>query len=128
MSQSTLWIQTTSRTGKGWGVVFVCTATPLVSVEMTQSYSTDSFLMALRRFKAKHGAQRRFQSNQCDQLVAADCHMGLVRGGCAVQSDKECHLEASSHWGPALQWTERKNHRIGDAVPGADTGQEGVKY
>ncbi len=84
--------------GKGWGVVFVCTATPLVHVEMTQSYSTDSFLMALRRFKAKHGAPRRFQSNQGDQLVAADCHMGLIRCGCAVQSE-ERHLEASANWG-----------------------------
>ncbi len=30
------------KAGKGWGVVFVCTATPLLHVEMTQSYSTDS--------------------------------------------------------------------------------------
>ncbi len=43
----------------------------LVHVEMTESYSTDSFLMALRRFMTVHGAPRRFQSDQGDQLVAA---------------------------------------------------------
>ncbi len=52
--------------------------------------------------------------------------MGLIRGGCAVQSE-ECHLEASAHWGPALQWTVRKNHLIGAAVPVADTGQEALR-
>jgi hypothetical protein len=59
------------RTGKAWGVVFVCMATSLVHVEVTESYSTDSFLMALRRFMTVHGAPRRFPSDQGDQLVAA---------------------------------------------------------
>jgi hypothetical protein len=72
-------------------------------------------------------ALRRFQPNQGDQLVAADCTMGLVRGGCAVQSE-ERHLEASARWGPALQWTNRKNHLIGEAVSGVDTEQEAVKH
>jgi hypothetical protein len=57
--------------GKAWGVVFVCTATPLVHVEVTDAYSTDSFLMAVRRFMAIHGAPSRFQSDQGTQLVAA---------------------------------------------------------
>ncbi len=43
-----------------------------------------------------------------------------------MQSE-ERHLEASAHWGPALQWTNVKNHPIGEAVPGeavsgVDTG------
>ncbi len=38
--------------GKAWGVVFVCTATSLVHVEVTDAYSTDSFLLAVRRFMA----------------------------------------------------------------------------
>jgi hypothetical protein len=46
------------RTGKAWGVVFVCTATSLVHAEMNKSYSTDFFLMALRRFMTMHGAPR----------------------------------------------------------------------
>jgi hypothetical protein len=58
-------------TAKAWGVVFVCTATSLVHVEITESYSTDAFLLALRRFMALHGAPKRFQSDQGTQLVAA---------------------------------------------------------
>jgi hypothetical protein len=42
-----------------------------VHVEITESYSTDAFLLALRRFMALHGAPRRFQSDQGTQLVAA---------------------------------------------------------
>ncbi len=57
--------------GKRGGVVFVCTATSLVHVEVTDAYSTDSFLLAVRRFMAIHGAPSRFQSDQGTQLVAA---------------------------------------------------------
>jgi hypothetical protein len=57
--------------GKAWGVVFVCTATSLVHVEVADAYSTDSFLLAVRRFMAIHGAPSRFQSDQGTQLVAA---------------------------------------------------------
>jgi hypothetical protein len=49
----------------------VCTATSLVHVEITDSYSTDSFLLAVSRFMAIHGAPSRFQSDQGTQLVAA---------------------------------------------------------
>jgi len=59
------------KTIKCWGVVFVCTATSAVHVEVAQSYSTESFLMALRNFMSIRGAPRRFQSDQGDQLVAA---------------------------------------------------------
>lgn len=38
------------RTEKAWGIVFICTASSLVHTEMTESYSIDSFLMALRKF------------------------------------------------------------------------------
>ncbi len=43
----------------------------LVHVKVMDSYSTDSFLLAVRRFMAMHGAPRRFQSDQGTQLVAA---------------------------------------------------------
>jgi hypothetical protein len=36
--------------GKGWDVMFVCSATLDVHVEFMDTYSTDSFLMVLRRF------------------------------------------------------------------------------
>ncbi len=49
----------------------MCTSTSLAHVEIAETYSTESFLMAVRRFMALHGAPRRFQSDQGTQLVAA---------------------------------------------------------
>jgi hypothetical protein len=57
--------------GKGWGVVFVCTTTSALHVEFMDTYSTDSFLMALRRFMSIRGTPTRFQSDRGEQLVAA---------------------------------------------------------
>jgi hypothetical protein len=42
-------------TGKGWGVIFFCMASSTIHLELTESYSTDSFLQAFRRFKCLHG-------------------------------------------------------------------------
>ncbi len=57
--------------GKGWGVVFFCTTTSALHVEFVDTYSTDSFLMALRRFMCNRGTPTRFQSGRGEQLVAA---------------------------------------------------------
>jgi hypothetical protein len=57
--------------GKGWGVVFVCTTTSAMHIEFVDTYSTDSFLMALRRFMCNKGTPTRFQSDRGEQLVAA---------------------------------------------------------
>jgi hypothetical protein len=37
-------------TRKVWGLIFVCTATSLTHVEIAELYSTEAFLLALRRF------------------------------------------------------------------------------
>jgi hypothetical protein len=57
--------------GKAWGVIFTCTATSAVCLELTESYSMDSFLQTLVRFTCAHGMPVRFQSDAGDQLVAA---------------------------------------------------------
>jgi hypothetical protein len=88
-------------TGKGWGVIlyliqpgagfriqrlhrkilynmprgkkkiFVCTASSAIHLELTESYSTDAFLQALRRFMCLHGTPHTIISDRGDQLVAA---------------------------------------------------------
>jgi hypothetical protein len=50
-------------TGKGWGVIFVCTASSAIHLELTESYRTDSFLQALRRFMCLHGTPHTMISN-----------------------------------------------------------------
>jgi hypothetical protein len=61
--------------GKGWGVMFVCTATLAVHVEFMDTYLTDSFLMAMQRFMCLRGTPRRIQSDRGKQLVAASKQM-----------------------------------------------------
>jgi hypothetical protein len=63
--------------GKGWGVIFVCTTTSAVHVEFVDTYSTDSFLMALRRFMCLRGVPSRFQSDRGEQLVAASKQIAM---------------------------------------------------
>ncbi len=58
-------------TRKKWGVMFICTAPSEVHVKCVDTYSTDSFLMALRRFLCAKGTPSRIYSDRGDQLVAA---------------------------------------------------------
>jgi hypothetical protein len=58
-------------TRKVWGVIFVCTSTSLDHMKIAETYFTESFLIAVRRFMALDGAPKRFQSDQGTQLVAA---------------------------------------------------------
>jgi hypothetical protein len=56
---------------KAWGVIFTCTVTSAVCLELSESYSMDSFLQTLVRFTTTYGMPARFQSDAGDQLVAA---------------------------------------------------------
>ena len=56
---------------KVWGVVFVCTVIGAVHLEVSEDYSTDSFIQCLIRFINLRGTPVRFQSDPGTQLVAA---------------------------------------------------------
>ena len=51
------------KTNKSWGVIFVCMATSAIHIELTESYSTDSFLQAFRRFICARGTPSRVVSD-----------------------------------------------------------------
>jgi hypothetical protein len=59
------------QTGKAWGVVFVCSASSAIYVELADSYLAFRFLLALHRFVCTRGAPARIQSDRGEQLVAA---------------------------------------------------------
>ena len=63
-------------TGKGWGVVFVCMNTSAVHLELAESYNTESFLMAFRRFLTVRGTPARIVSDRGSQLVDAAKEIG----------------------------------------------------
>lgn len=54
-----------------WGVIFVCTVTSAIHLELSEDYSCDSFLLCLKRFVNFRGMPSRFQSDPGTQLMAA---------------------------------------------------------
>ena len=61
---------------KAWGVLFCCTKTSAVHIEVTEDYSCDSFLLSLRRFINLRGVPSRIQSDPGSQLMAAAKQLG----------------------------------------------------
>ena len=54
-----------------YGVLFCCTATSAIHLEVSEDYSCDSFLLCLRRFINLRGTPARIQSDPGTQLMAA---------------------------------------------------------
>ena len=57
--------------GKVWGVVFVCASTGCLHLDITEDYSTNSFLETLKRFTSEHGVPGTFITDRGSQLTAA---------------------------------------------------------
>ena len=57
--------------GKAYGVIFTCLTSRGVYLDLADSYSTDSFMMVLRRFVTVHGYPRKLRSDVGTQLIAA---------------------------------------------------------
>ena len=61
---------------KCWDVLFCCTTTSAVHLEVTEDYTCDSFLLCLRRFFNLRGVPSRIQSDPGSQLMAAAIELG----------------------------------------------------
>ena len=58
-------------TGKAYGVLFNCLGTRAVHLDLAPDYSTEKFLMVLRRFVSLRGYPSKLHSDNGTQLVAA---------------------------------------------------------
>lgn len=64
-----------------YGVIFNCLSTRAVHVDLTADYSTDKFLMVLRRFVSIRGYPSKLYSDNGPQLVAANEELtNIVKG------------------------------------------------
>jgi len=59
-------------TGKAYGVIFNCLTTRAVHVDISPDYSTQKFLMVLRRFVSIRGYPSKLYSENGPQLVSAN--------------------------------------------------------
>ena len=67
--------------GKTYGVIFNCLATRAVHVDLAADYSTEKFLMVLRRFVSIRGFPSKLYSDNGPQLVAANEELkNVVKG------------------------------------------------
>ncbi|CAH2102800.1 unnamed protein product [Euphydryas editha] len=57
---------------KRWGALFTCLTTRAVHIELTPSLSTDSVIMALRRFAARRGMPKTIYSDNGTNFVGAN--------------------------------------------------------
>ena len=58
--------------GMVFGVIFTCLSTRAIYCDVSQNYSTDAFLLVLRRFVSMHGYPTKIYSDPGTQLVSAD--------------------------------------------------------
>ena len=68
-------------TGKAYGVIFNCLGTRAVYLDLTADYSTEKFLMVLRRFVSLRGYPFKLYSDNGPQLVAANKELKSVTKG-----------------------------------------------
>lgn len=68
-------------TGKAYGVIFNCLGTRAVYVDLAADYSTEKFLMVLRRFVSLRGYPSKLYSDNGPQLVAANEELKSVTKG-----------------------------------------------
>ena len=65
-------------TSKTYGVIFTCLGTRAVYLDIAANYSTDKFLMVLRRFVSLHGYPSKLFSDNGTQLVAANKELSNI--------------------------------------------------
>ncbi|XP_068674368.1 uncharacterized protein [Montipora foliosa] len=65
-------------TSKTYGVIFTCLGTRAVYLDIAADYSTDKFLMVLRRFVSLHGYPSKLFSDNGTQLVAANKELSNI--------------------------------------------------
>ena len=88
---------------KVWGVIFNCTVTRAMYIDLTADYGTDSILQTLRRFVCIRGCPGEIQSDQGSQLVAA--------------AKEIAELTKKWDWTPIHQWaaTNKINWKLAPA-------------
>lgn len=84
--------------GKAYGLVFNCLASRAVYVDISTDYSTEGFLMVMRRFISLRGFPRVIFSDRGSQLVVADKELKAVIRGLDENQLRQFGAEQGLEW------------------------------
>ena len=85
-------------TGKGYGVIFSCLASRAIHIELANDYSTQGFLIVLRRFASIRGYPRFIISDPGSQLVGASLELKRAIRGLSEDELKRFGCEKGLEW------------------------------
>lgn len=84
--------------GKAYGVLFNCLATRAVHVDLAPDYSTEKFLMVLRRFVSIRGYPAKLRSDNGTQLTAANEELQAVTRAWNWEELREFGVTEGMQW------------------------------
>ena len=96
--------------GKAYGVIFNCLRSRAVHIELASDYSTNAFIMVLRRFIAIRGCPHKIRSDRGAQLIGAERELKDVMHGHNKQTLVEFGADNMFHWEfttPDAPWQNR---------------------
>ena len=100
--------ETNKRTqSRGYGVIFDCLLSRAVHVDVATDYSTDSFLLVVRRFISMRGCPMKMWSDQGSQLRAANKEIKQIASGHDRKSMTQFGATHSFDWSfstPEAPW------------------------
>ncbi|XP_078346298.1 uncharacterized protein LOC144631679 [Oculina patagonica] len=85
-------------TGKCYGVLFNCMSTRAVHVDLAPDYSTEKFLLVLRRFVSLRGYPAKLYSDNGPQLVAANQELQMMTKSWNWQDLNEFGVTEGFQW------------------------------
>ena len=94
---------------KVWGVLFVCTSTRAVYIDIAEDYSTQSILHCIRRLMSDSGAVRRIFSDPGSQLVSADNVLKEVRQGWSEAELVQFGAKQGIEWSFTMASSQHQN-------------------
>ena len=94
---------------KVWGVLFVCTSTRAVYIDIAEDYSTQSILHCIRRLMSDRGAVRRIFSDPGSQLVSADNVLKEVRQGWSEAELVQFGAKQGIEWSFTMASSQHQN-------------------
>ena len=114
--------------GKAYGIIYNCLLSRAVHIELSTDYSTNGFLIALRRFMSIRGQPAKIRSDSGSQLVAANRELKEIIQGLEKKQLLEFGSEKGIDWefsSPDAPWQNGCAESLIKSVKKAITGAIG---